>query len=431
MAESPTEYSLIHYDDLNNQIRSLFLNYQLIKYLKITESVKTLLAYDVKTRENVFIKITSMERMRNNDLVSILRYKALPKIYLCQKIQNYNILIQKASEGTSLLDLKIDKRDILKIFTQLVRLINYFNTYKIRISGLQLRHIYVDKNKAVTVSEIDWMEFDCRIDQRYEEEQTRLLLNILDYLHSKACGDGYGSCSTTDSISGNSKVISVDMKAEKTTKLLRTLKTLAQMMNVLGITEQTHFSDVYIADPLVLYHINQLDIRQFNPLLINEKTAAEYFIYRLVDENIVRGPSKAQFKEIKCLLNRAKKIVAASRSSSYINKIEDSIFKALYKKEQLKKAIIKNRVDILAEEYPWTLKRCFGCVDNRVVLSTYAFFDDKIKMPGRYDGLIVSEIKRENRIIFSKKTGKTIDFKYLVSEFIEDSASSPHPAKQQ
>lgn len=421
MVYEQSKYPLVHSENLNNHIRSLFLNYQIIKYIKITESIKTLLAYDIKTKKDVIIRITSLERIGNNNifsLLSILNHKTLPKIYFNQKIQNYHILIQKASEGISLIELKFDMKDALKIFSQIIRLVNYLNTYRIRISELELRHIFVDKNKNVTVSEIDWVELDYKMDYKYEEEQTKQLMNILDYLHQRASNDEYGD-----------RVINIDTRSEKTIKILKTLKSLSQMSNVLGIT-QDHpvFKDVFVVDPLVLHHIDEMNIQQFDPLLINEKLSKEYFIYRLIDENIVRESFRKQFKEIGCLLNRTKKMLDASRNSLCINEMEDSIFKALYKKEQLKKEIIKRRVEILNEEYPWTFRRYFGCIDDTVNLSVFVLdverfeskIGNKIKTIDRQDGLKISMMVKRNKIVFNKQKGSTNDFKYLISEFIEE-----------
>lgn len=457
-------YSVIHSDSLNNQLRSLFLNYQILKYLKITESTKTLLAYDIKTKKNVIIKITSTDKVKSGDfhnILSILNHKTLPKVYFNQKIQNYQILVQKASEGVSLVDIKINKKDALKIFSQLVRLISYLCTYKIRTSGIQLRHIFVDKSKNITVSEVDSMEFDCKMDHRYEEEQMEFLLKILDYLSHKSDVDNNNNTQLDNLDNGKNThfnksdnnnnthfnksddVISVDMRSEKTIKTLKKLRSLNEMLNVLGISQdQSSFKDVHIADPLVLHHINRLDVKPFDTLQINDMAEPEYFIYRLVDENIVREPFKVEFKEIRSILNKAKKMLTENNNrinnnkitnnglntgSLCVNEMEDLIFKALFRKEQLKQEIIKRRVDILHEEYPWSIRRYLGCLDESVVLSVIVFdigkekLVNKINIKEKYDGLEISETKKENKIVFSKKNGRTVDFKYLISEFIEES----------
>lgn len=465
------------------EFRSVFINYQFIKTIKITERVKAFLGFDIKTNEDVLIKVIKLKDARqftcfNNrmafdsvsdlyKILSILNVKSLPKILVNKKIQDYQVIVQTAARGVLLEEYietatPIRCSDALSIFSQLLAPLSYLFTIKIRVSALSTKSIVVTEGSNVEIHEVDWMYFDDSIDKEYEDRHIRNLLKILRCLlvkidksvaqESEAIKVARGenrSCrasrlSKQSELDAYRKIQQLQAMMYNLTELF----SFDQLCSLLNISERPAFRTLFILDPLVVSEIRKLGFSDFDDALVNSAFSKHFYMYRLVEDNVVRSEIRGHCKTFHHLIDHLNRAIS-EKGILNINRMEDSIFKVLSEREEEKFALIRARMVVLyaSVTYYSSFYKCMNCVrSNDPAFVEVPIFksgrwvdimkvlkmaripawknDDKIKIRDENVGLsVVVKLKKgaynSAVLVFKKERGREVDFLHLVSELIE------------
>ncbi|ELA41908.1 uncharacterized protein VICG_01092 [Vittaforma corneae ATCC 50505] len=385
------------------EFRSIFINYQFIKTIKIIEKMKVFQGFDIKTNEDVLIKIIKLENVGqfnclNNrtsfdsvcdlyKILSILNVKSLPKVLINKKIQNYQVIVQTAANGMFLeryieTSTDINCTDALKIIAQLLVLLNYLSTMKIRVSEFSIKSIVMDEGNNVKIYEIDWMYFDDSIDSQYENRHVRNLLKILRYILMKSDKNAtQANAHITNIKMAQSKnhgrkssrlSKQAELDAYRKIQLLQTMMynstdilTFSHLNNILNISESPVFRNLFILDSLVVSEIHKLGFSDFDGTLANSAASKHFYLYRLVEDNVVRSEIRGHCKTFHHLMDHLNKAIS-EKGILNINRMEDSIFRVLSEQEEEKFTLIRNRMLVLYEglSYYSSFYKCMSCAGS-------------------------------------------------------------------
>lgn len=431
------------------EFRSIFNGYQIIKVVKMTDKFRILQGFDIKTGEDVLIKIVRSESRtisccsaplpgltpEKYKMLAILNLGTLPKILLNKKIQNYQVIIQTTPKGTPLDEYaqnrRVTERNALKIFTSLFKTISNLTSMKIRMSDLSMRQILVDDNCDVKIQEIDWIYFDESMGSVYEERQIDSLVKIFKFI-----------------LSGGEHIINLDIVQQVTRKIIESKNpTFLFMSNILEITTEQDFREIIAVDPLVLNEIKKLEFTNFDQELLNSTDNQNFFIYNLVDRNVVRSDANKGYNTCHALSIHLHRVIS-QKGILNINRVERSILRAVLPKEEDKVAVINKRMGVIqsAIQHKPSLKNLLRCggrnsqmfVEVQLINSDgwhhliNAMQEMRIPMWENGDNIDVrdydvglSAVMRLKRhggshfVVFGKERGREIDFVHLVSEIVE------------
>jgi len=433
------------------EFRSIFIGYQIIKALKITSRMRVLQGFDIKTNEDVLIKMIRLDNKvlgccghltveptsETHKILAILNTNTLPRVLFNKRIQNYQIIIQTAPKGIPLEEYiettGLTEPEVLRIFSRLFKAIYDLAAMKIRASELSMKNITVDENRKVRIYEIDWLCFDENITSEYEDRQIKCLLRMLKFILDKT--------PTEDEACG---ILSALKHLMTQTDQAISFSYLARLLSV---STRVVFKNVIVIDPLVVSEIKKLGLTDFNLAHVCTPDSPSFFIYRLVDENIVRLEVRERCKTHHALLDHLGRAIS-EKGILNINRMEDSILKALSRREEAKFTMINNRMSVIqsAIQRYSPLYWLVGCSrpGNRIFTELQLTSIDgweevlkamrAVKIPTWDNGAsvdvrdenvglqIVMRLKRHggtHSIVCMKEKGREIDFIHMVSEIVE------------
>lgn len=438
------EIHVLEENKIMTAFRSIFIEYQILKCIQATEKVKIFLGFDINTNENVkiiFIKLEcggtemgycsrtthSLEMFK---ILSIINIRALPRISLNKKIGNYQVVVQYIKKGKELSE--VNENQVMMAFRDVIKTIKILYNHKIRISDISHKNILIDVNNKVNLIDIDWMYFDESINEEYQKHHIRVLLRDFEkVLNSKNVSD------------------KIRKKFEEMTKTATDNSVTLNFEAILKMNMvESMFNPILFVDPVVLSEIEELHFNGFKKELINNEKSKDFYIYRLVEENIVRKKFDDCYKSILTLRDQLKRKTSKNRDLC-ITLEEYSLFLLLKEKEEESYSIIKKRSALLTRmiRHSSYFYGCFNCINPgqdpyveidifepetllnilklirinnaRVIVTNNVI---KIVAEEMKLSLIVKIKQRSNhsKIVFIKEYGREAEFVGLISELIEN-----------
>ncbi|KAM0680411.1 hypothetical protein GINT2_001471 [Glugoides intestinalis] len=435
--------------------RSIFLHYQIVKCIEVVGRTKIFSGFDIKTKSDVIIRFKELvkdnEKLENSTLMDkraynclekfkimqIFNLKTFPRIFLNTRIQNYQVTIHSVEQGRSLQEL--GGYEILRVFRELIKILNQLFTFRVRVSELSIRNICISKDNTVKITEVDWMHFDDGLDDLYENMQARRLIKSFITLFENCKPKSKDECVLNEKF--NKKIEDLKLILKSNIEKLKFSQFIESNIETLS------FKPITIVDPLIIMKIEKLGVASFSSLMVNDKSRKEFYIYRLIDENIVRCDLRNYSKEIYQAQNRLKKL-SMGKCEVFIEKEENDLLELLFRKEKEQTCIIKNRITAIHRKlkYYSPLYRCINCMrtDQVTYFEVQVFqYEELLKAIERIKNTtmsiwkvkeiihikdesielhLVASLKKSHPmtfILFTKKSGSDGDFIRLISEIIE------------
>lgn len=382
----------------------------------------------MKYNEDQLIKSNKMKNFQNeNDqdtihqIIKILDSSALPRTILEEVVSNYKVVIQEVPEGKAIAEIEnLTISDFFSIFNQLLNLLNLLKIAKIKIPEINGKNIVISNGGIVKMKELKNAYF---VDEFDDFEHILILKNIFITLEPKV-----NEIKTE-------KFKKLENFFQKETSSLQSTD-LHELCKVCDFNFEFNAPSVSFVDYLVLSEIKKIGFKKFQVKNVNNKTKKEFFIYRIVEKQILKSKSP-----LISILSHEKKI----QSNQLHHYVKENELKFPLVKEEQTRSIIRKRCEILNEYIQFSAPPCnlFACQsDRKLVYLEIPFFnpkkfadilkilrflkleswekDNKIMIDDLSIGLsVVVCLSLTNSLIFYKNQGETENFVRLVSEILE------------
>lgn len=403
--------------------RTLLLNYQFMKTLKITNNSRTVQAFDISTKKDVVIKfvkdtvvgykntkgstfcictkrceghpmysaqtLPSVELrfspslpaqketsaraydlsldswVNQRNILPILNHRNIVRQVFCKKFENYSVICTDYFSG-SCPGRGLKEDDILLVVEQIVSIVSYLALMRISVSEINLRDILVDRKGEIRLIRLNRPSFEDTISSSVERRYIRSILKIFCLLASEEKLDECACLMSIDikgfvkSLNGATPRNINNARLKSIYNLLVEDCTIKSLAMACGIRQDFEFKCRLLVDPAVLSQIQSLGL---------PRSLKEYF-----DPGLVNNPNKKEYYiyrliEENCTEFSASEPVEAIRRFIYergaliTNRLEDAECNAITPRERERHASIKHRVAALKDimYYPSSLRNCMTC----------------------------------------------------------------------
>lgn len=402
--------------------RSLLLNYQFVKTLKISDNSRTVQAFDIATKKDVVIrfvrndveehgsikerlscmcadryekylmcsthlfppvdlKINSASQRQKEDetrdhpwidqrkVLPVLNHRNIVRQVFCKKFGSYSAICTEYFPGSGL-DRGLSEKDILLIIEQLVSIVSYLTHMRISVSEINLRDILVDCKREVRLIRLNKPNFENKVNSSIEKRCMHSLLKILHFLVN---GEERDMChpylvdTARDCLNKTAarKIDSTELKSIY--NLLVGDCTIQALVQVCGVRHDFEFKDRLLVDPVVLLKARELGFtcsskEYFDARLVNNPSRKEYYLYRLIEENFgVFRTEKHPGTSSK--LGKVTSRLTPEKVILSTNRLENAECNAITPQEREKHTSIKHRISVLRDTvyYPSSFRNCMTC----------------------------------------------------------------------
>jgi hypothetical protein len=273
-----------------NILRSIFMNYHLVEILDSNDNYKSIKSVEIKSMRNVIIKIESKEGCEDikidesesksrsfKNILKLLHNKILPEVFLLTNIKNYKISISEFPEGKTLFELeKLTISEFFSFFEQFLDFLNFLSSSKIKISEIKLEDLIINSNGILKLKNMKYAYFD----ENYDEYSLfPLVKSAYDFLKLKIKENKTWRFK-------NLEIFFELQKNGKISEIFNICKDSGQNCNAPHAFVANSFK-IILVDFLVIDEIIKAGFKITNYNLINDQSKKEYYIYRLVEQNLL------------------------------------------------------------------------------------------------------------------------------------------------
>lgn len=475
-------------DDLDEyeehgSFRSLLLNYQFFRTLKITERSRTVQAFDVATKRDVVIKFVKDSTTKHEAdhpcmincsslleqkegrgrclrprscadqhmVLSALGHRNIVRQVFYKNLGGYTIICTDYFPGT-IPKGGLREDDVLRVVEQLTSIAKYLSSTRISIAEINPHDILIDCKKNVMLMRLNQPSFEDQVTPLMERRYVDSILKILCFLmHGDRNACSHGASSNEDAAKRSDSAITININSARLRRIYDMLVgrcTIQALVQACDIKQDYGFKSVLLVDPTVLLKIRNLGLQcsYFDPKLVNNPSRKECYLYRLVERSSIESDPADESGASGKLLEAAIRFVPEKRALA-TNRLEHAECNAITRQEREKHASIKHRIGVLRDmvQHPSSLRNFMTCAKLGTrsllylqILKGDSFFDlmrvlrrmkvsswrvkDVIRVKEEDMGLeIAISLCKNEWVLLSKEHGREVDFLHLASELIESS----------